>query len=39
MKNLDWAYDQAKMRERLNLFLEPGILDNIHLEEAEEGDF
>lgn len=36
MKQLDWVYDPTKMRERINLFLEQGILDNIHVEEGEE---
>jgi hypothetical protein len=39
MKTLDWVYDPTKMRERLNLFLEPGVLDNMHVEEREEEDY
>jgi hypothetical protein len=39
MKNLDWAYDPSKMRERLNFFLEPGVLDNFHIEEGEEENY
>jgi len=36
MKKLDWVYDPTKMRERINIFLEQGILDNFHEEEGEE---
>jgi hypothetical protein len=39
MKNIDWVHDPTKMRERLNLFLEPDVLDNFHIDEREEENY
>jgi len=32
-KELAWVFDSTKMRERVNLFLDPIVLENIFLEE------
>ena len=32
-KELAWVFDTTKMRERVNLFLDPSVLDAIFLEE------
>jgi len=34
-KELAWVFDSTKMRERINLFLDPKVLDSIYLEEEE----
>jgi hypothetical protein len=34
-KELAWVFNTTKMRERINLFLDPNVLETIFLEEEE----
>jgi hypothetical protein len=34
-KELAWVFDTTKMRERINLFLDPNVSDAIFLEDEE----